>query len=178
MIRRHANKAFITMIVAVAVLVSVTIFTGPSRAQLQVFQEEAPPADTRTSQVAVEVGTYTPAMAFEKHPAQQEVMEAFQIAQAQMQEAQQQGDQETIQQVQQQYEQKRAQIVEEFQRDVAKVLPEAAEAAGVKVVALQVVYTADDARVKDVTPHLINALNTEMEEKSPLPSTAPQFPQR
>lgn len=176
MIQRHANKLIVSMILVVAAVIGVTLFTGHSNAQLPPLRQ-TPQAANNAPQPALEVGTYNANAAFDKHPARQEVLKAFQTAQAQIQQAQEQGDQEQLQAVQQQYEKQREQIIEAFQQDVNKALPAAAQAAGVKVVALQVVYTDDDVAVRDVTPQLVNALSAETEQQqNALPPAPPQMP--
>lgn len=121
---------------------------------------------------AAEVGTYDPGAVFQKHPAQAEMTKAWESVQPKMQEAQQAGDQEALQQVQQQYAQTRERLIEKFHKDVADVLPEVAKATGVKVVAVQVVYTAEDVQTKDITPDLIQAFSKKGQgtrERPPLP---------
>lgn len=174
MIQRHKNKFAFAIALAVGVTATVAMFAEHSQAQLQPQPGQTPPA-TANQPPAVQVGTYDPQAAFEAHPAQEELREAFEQVQAQMMQAQQNGDQEQMQQLQQGYEQKRNQIVERFQREVNQVLPVVAEASGIKVVALQVVYSAADAQVTDLTPHLVGVFSQEEEQQQVLPPTQ-QFP--
>lgn len=115
-------------------------------------------AQPEQEQSLARVGTYDPQAVFQAHPAQEKLMQEIQTAQTEMQEAQQDNDQEKMQTVQQQFEQKRRQIVQEFEKDIEEALPQAAEAAGVKVIALEVVYTADDVQAEDLTQPLIQEL--------------------
>lgn len=109
--------------------------------------------------VALHVGIYDPQEAFDAHPAQKELLTAAESAQTQMQEAQQQGDQQKMQQIQQQFEQSRARTIEKFQQDVEKTMPTAAQAAGVQVAAVEIVYKANDVQTRNITPELIKAFN-------------------
>lgn len=170
MIYRHKNKFAFAIALAVGVTAAVAMFAEHSRAQLQTLPGQTPPT-TGEQPPVVRVGTYNPQAAFEAHPAQEELMEAFNQVQTQMMQAQEAGDQQQMQQLQQGYEQKRNQIVERFQREVNEVLPVVAEAAGIKVVALQVVYSADDAQVRDLTPHLVGIFTQEEEQEEALPPT-------
>jgi Skp family chaperone for outer membrane proteins len=146
MIQHRANK-FLVGVGAVAGLVMVAVLVA---AQPPGYAAERPES-------ALKIGTYEPAAAFQAHPDQKGMMEALRTAQTQMQQAQQEKDQQKMQQIQKQYEQVRQQAVQKFQKDLSEVLPEVAKAAGVKVVATQVVYKAEGVQTVDLTPVLVKA---------------------
>ncbi len=160
MMQTNLNKLFL------GVATTVAMFAGSLSAQAQ----DAPEKPQSTFQV----GTYDPEAAFQQHPAQVELGEASQTAQAQMQAAQQEGDQQKLQQIQQQFEQTRGQVIEKFYRDVNQTMPTAAKAADVKVVAVEVSYTANDVETRDITPQLIAAFDGPREDT---PLDAPEKPQ-
>ncbi|MDT8322850.1 MAG: hypothetical protein RRA94_01975 [Bacteroidota bacterium] len=109
-------------------------------------------------QASLEVGTYDLEAVFRQHPANEELSKASQAAQAQMQAAQQEGDQQKMQQVQQEFEQTRGKVVENFYKDINKKLPSVAAAADIRVVAVEVSYAAKDVKTRDITSALIEGL--------------------
>ena len=174
MMSKHTNKLVLAITVIICIAVTIAIFTGPLTAQAQVPLGQASTAKSDGSKVAFKVGTYNPQTAFEQHPLQKKLMEKYNSLQAAIQEAQQEGDQQKAMQLQQQFEQQRTQIIEQFQQDVEKALPEAAEAADVKVIALEIAYTADDVKTQDVTAHIVETFTEKDENKSAEPQF--QFP--
>jgi Skp family chaperone for outer membrane proteins len=144
----------------------MAMFTGLLSAQAQDAPEKP--------QSTLQVGTYDVEATFQQHPAQKELEKASQSSQAQMQAAQQEGDQQKLHQIQQQFEQTRSQVVEKFYRDVNKAMPTAAKAADVKVVAAEVSYTAKDVETKDITPQLIAAFAGPQEDAPADASNKPQ----
>ena len=131
------------------------LLIGPSTdVQAQERQERAAPP-------AMKVGIYDQQALFEQYPGSQELMQFYQRVQQQMQEAVQNGDQQRIQQLQQSAEQKQKEVVDAFHEAVEEALPKVANEANVKVVALQVVYTADSVQETNLTRPLAAALNQE-----------------
>ncbi|MFO8006725.1 MAG: hypothetical protein R6V05_03225 [Candidatus Brocadiia bacterium] len=150
------NSRKVRRLVAIAVLVIAAItvaLAGRLDAQAQALQRtEAEPR--RVAQV----GTYDPQKAFEQSPAQEELMEAYEASLPALREAEQKGDQQKAQQLQQKLVQKREQLIGEFQNDVRAALPDVAKAAGVQVVALDIVYTEESVNTKDITPQIVEAI--------------------
>lgn len=101
-----------------------------------------------------EIGTYDPQKVFQKHPRYKELVTAMMV----VRKAQEDGDQNTAMEAQRAFEQKRVEIGQEYQKDVSEVLPDAAEAAGVDAIAIQVPFTSEDTEPRDVTPTLSKAL--------------------
>jgi Skp family chaperone for outer membrane proteins len=155
MMQVNLNKPFLVVVTIVA------MFTGLLSAQAQDVSESA-----------LQVGTYDVEAVFQQHPARTELEKISQTAQAQMQAAQQEGDQEKLQQVREQFQQTRDQLVEKFYQDVDKTIPTAAEEADVKLVAAEVSYTAKDVESKDITPQLIAAFD----RPEVAPDDAPEEP--
>lgn len=179
MIQRNRNKFLIGAGAVVGMAVVAVLVAAQLPAQAQVPAQDQPAAQAERARPAVKIGTYDPEKAFQAHPAQKKLMEAVRTAQTQMQQAQQEEDQQKMQQIQQHYEQARQQAVQKFQQDVSEALPDAAKAAGVKVVAMQVVYKADDVKAIDITPRLAKAFaeaeNDGEEREAP---AVPQFPRQ
>ncbi len=179
MIQRNANKVLIGVGAVVGIAMVALLVTAQLPALAQVPAQDGPGAQAEPSRQTMKVGTYSPEKAFEAHPAQKEMMEALRTAQTQMQKAQQEEDQQKMQQIQQQYAQARQQAVEKFQQDVSEALPAAAKAAGVKVVAMEVVYKADDVKAIDITPRLAKAFEEEEDDGEGREAPAvPQFPRQ
>lgn len=124
---------------------------------------------------AFSVGTYNPQAVFERHPAQARLMEITETLQTAMQQAQQEGDAARMQQIQQEYEQEHTQAVEQFQRDVSRAVPVAAETAGVSVVAVEIVYAAADVQTRDITQQVVQVLDDYAGEEQDPPGV-PQVP--
>lgn len=105
----------------------------------------------------LKVGTYSPQDAFEQYPARTDMVEQIQAAQQKMQQAQQDGDQQTLMQVQQEIEQLQQDTIQSFYKEVEEALPEIAAEQGVKVVAMEVVYTSDDVQSSDLTDQVVDS---------------------
>lgn len=140
-------------------------------------EEQETEADMPGSQADLQVGTYDPQSVLEQHPAHEELWQAAQSTQSEMQKAQEQDDYEQVQQLQKQYQEKRNQILDDFEADIDNAIPEVAEDMGVQVVALEVVYTDDNIQTKDITSELVDELNDDQdqqgaEEEAP---TGPEF---
>lgn len=105
----------------------------------------------------LKVGTYNPQDAFEQYPARGEMMREMQAAQQKIQEAQQQGDQQTLMQLQQEIQQLQQETIQAFYKDVEEALPEIADKQGVKVVAMEVVYTSEDVESSDLTEQVVSS---------------------
>ncbi|MFO7975252.1 MAG: hypothetical protein R6V12_11520 [Candidatus Hydrogenedentota bacterium] len=165
MMRNNVKKVLLGVAMVVAAVTAISITAGHLRVQAQ---EAAP---------VIEIGTYNPQAAFEKHPAQTALMEIMETLQTDLQKAQEEGDSAKVQQIQQQYEQERAQAIEQFHNDINRIIPSAAQAAGVNVVALEIVYAAENVKTQDITPELINAFDDlggeEGQKEAPV---APQVP--
>ncbi|MFP4434238.1 MAG: hypothetical protein ACOCVI_01815 [Planctomycetota bacterium] len=151
MIRRNTNKFLISAGAVAAIAMAMILMAAQPAAQAQESGQDA----------SVKVGTYDAETAFQAHPAQKELMKAVKTAQADMQQAQQDQDQQKIQQIQQNFEQTRRKAVEQFEDDISEALPEAAKAAGVKVVAMQVVYKADDVKSVDITGQITKKFDSD-----------------
>ena len=119
-------------------------------------QQNASAEVSEKSRKPLTVGTYDVQAIFKQHPARKELAKALQTARKQMQSAQQKGEgQQKKKQIQQQYQQDRGKIIKKFHQDVKKMMPAAAKAAGVKVVAFEVSYKAGDVKEKDITSKLV-----------------------
>ncbi|MFO7898461.1 MAG: hypothetical protein R6V58_05315 [Planctomycetota bacterium] len=142
-------------IAVVAVAALAIMWAGWPRAQ-------AEPDDG--AEAVVQVGTYQPRTVFQNSPAGKELMEEVQAIRPAMAKAQQAGDQQKLQQLQTQFQKKQKETVEKFERDIEKVLPGVAKAAGVKVIALEVVYAAEGVETEDVTAQVTKALGGQPED--------------
>lgn len=134
-------------IAVVAVIALAIVWAGWPKAQ-------AAPDD----KTVVQVGTYEPQKVFGDSPAGKELQDEVQAIRPAIMKAQQAGDQQKIQQLQQQFQKKQEEAVEKFESDVEKALPDVAKAAGVGVIALEVVYTAEGIETQDVTEQLTKAI--------------------
>lgn len=176
MFQRTASKSTSKFALVVAIMACAAALGIAQGVQAQIFPApdgEERPEPEATPQAEEEepdilVGTYDTELVFQRHPSYDELMEALTTAQQGMQQAQQEGNQEEAMRVQQQYEQTRNRVIEEFRTDVTETVPEAAEAAGVQVVAVEIIYTGDDVGAKDITDELIEAFGGEVEEPEPL----------
>ena len=157
------------MIVGIAV--TIVTFTGHLTARAQAPLSQVPATESKESKAVFKVGTYRPQTAFEKHPLHEKLMEKYTSIQTAIQLAQQENDQQKMAQLQQKFDQQRTQIAEQFQSDVKEAFPEVAEETGIKVIALQIAYTANDVAMQDVTEHIVETF-TEKDEKE---NAEPQF---
>ncbi|MFP4027755.1 MAG: hypothetical protein ACLFWL_08200 [Candidatus Brocadiia bacterium] len=117
------------------------------------------------------VGIYEPQRAFQQYPGRAKLMKAYQSVQKDMAKAREEGDQQKTQQLQQQLQQKQEEVIEEFENKVEKALPTIARKEELKLVATEVVYTADNVETKDVTTAVMEAIGGGEEEK---PRTVPR----
>lgn len=119
-------------------------------------------AATQDDHDTMRLGTYEPQRAFQQYHGMQDFNQQMQRLQQQAQEAQQQGDQQRMMQIQQEMQQLQNQVVEQFHSDVENVIPKVAENAGVQLVAIDIVYAADDlGEPHDLTDQLIQQVNEE-----------------
>lgn len=105
------------------------------------------------------IGTYDAQSAFEQYPARTEMVQQIQQSQQKMQQAQQQGDQQTLMKLQQELEQLQQETIAAFYNDVEEALPQIAEKQGIKVIAMQVIYTSDDVKSSDVTQQIVKSFD-------------------
>ncbi len=147
-IRRLALPA----LVITGLVLGAVVLIGP-QTEAQAQQQAVDPA--------MKVGVYDQQALFDEYPGSEELMQYYQQIQPQMQEAQQAGDQQKMQQLQQATEQKRKEVIANFQNAVKQALPEVASNVGIKVVAIQVVYAADDVQTTNLTKPLAAAIAEE-----------------
>lgn len=192
MMRRTNAKLLFAAALTVGAVVGLVMVSAPMDAQGQFPPappeddqpaeepptEQLPPlGEEQETEADLQVGTYDPQSVLEQHPAHEELWQAAQSTQSEMQKAQEQDDYEQVQQLQKQYQEKRNQILDDFEADIDEAIPEVAEDAGVQVVALEVVYTDDNIQTKDITSELVDELNDDQdqqgaEEEAP---TGPEF---
>lgn len=154
--------AFVAVAAVIAALLTIT-WTGGVSAQDLLPKESAESEDA----VVLPVGSYEPQKAFEQYPGRNELLEEFQSAQEDMTKAQEQGDQQKLQQIQMKLQQKQQQVIDQFQRDVEAALPDVAKAAEVQVIAVEIAYTAEGVKTKDVTSQVVSALSERKTEDAP-----------
>ncbi len=147
-IRRLATPALLT---AGLVLGAIVLIGPHTDAQAQ----------QQAAKGAMQVGVYDQQALFQEYPGSQELMQFYQGIQDQMQQAQQDGDQQKLRELQQVTEEKRQEVIQNFEKAVDNALPTVADEAGIKVVALQVVYTADDVKTTNLTRPLAAAIGAE-----------------
>ena len=106
------------------------------------------------------VATYVPQQVAEAVGLQQKVMQGMAGLQQRAQQAQQQGDQQTLEQIQVEAQKIERDLTMEFLAEMDAVLPKIAEAAGASIVAVGVSYAVDGIATQDVTPAVIQALQS------------------
>lgn len=159
--RRNSSIRQAGILVAVAAILAGAItvaWTGRANAQ-----------DVDTRKATVRVGVYNQEQVFQQYPAREELLKVYESAQADIQKAQQEGNQQRVQQLQQELQVKQQQIIQQFENDVEEALPDVAREANVHVVALEVVYTAEGVNTKDLTAEIAEGIGGEPEQvESPL----------
>jgi Skp family chaperone for outer membrane proteins len=165
--RENARNNRLTVIVAGVILTALALIAGslgPRHAQAQ-------------EETSINVGTYDPQSVFEQHPAQKELEQLMNSLQAKAEQAQgEEGGTAELQRLQAQYEQTRTRLVEQFHGDIEKVMPAAAKAADVSVVAVELIYKGNDVNVKDITSEIIKRFKEDTGDQGETPPAAPQFP--
>jgi TolA-binding protein len=121
-------------------------------------QDAPAPAAAAENDAELRVGTLEPGMAFQHWAGRDEAIAQMQQIQTQAQAAQQAGDEMQVMQLQNQMQQKQQELLTNFERDLREVLPEVAREAGVKVIAVNIAYTADDVETQDLTAEVVEAL--------------------
>jgi len=147
-IRRLTLSALLTA----GLVLGAVVLTGPhtnAQAQQQVAES------------AMKVGVYDQEALFREYPGSDELMQFYQGIQQQMQEAQQNGNRQKLQQLQQAAEQKQKEVIDKFNHAVDEALPKVAAKIGVKIVAIEVVYTAGDVETTNLTRSLADAIAEE-----------------
>jgi len=105
------------------------------------------------------VGTYSVEDVAAQSGLQQQMQQEMSGLQIRMQEAQQEGDQAAMQQIQTEAGQIQERIVADFENSLDAAMPAVAEKAGVKIIAADVSYAADDVETRDVTNDIIAEMN-------------------
>jgi hypothetical protein len=127
-------------------------------------------AEAASENAAITIGTYKPQAAFEQSPDRAELMKVVQSLRQEMTTAQQAQDRQKMMAVQQKFQQAQQRITGAFEKKVRAALPDIAKTAGVKIIAVDVAYSADDVAVKDVTKQLIATIGDAAEaETLPMP---------
>lgn len=174
MFKGKTGKFIVGNLMAICVFAAAILLAGHYSAQAQGQPVNVPP-----DKDAFKIGTYDKMQAFQKHPAQAELKKIERQANTDMQKAQKQGDQQKMREAQQQYQQKRQQVLQKFEQDVSEAVPEIAKEAGLEAVALDVVYTKNDVKTKDITPELINSFTEEKgKDKKKGKIEMPPFPEQ
>ncbi|MGM0578429.1 MAG: hypothetical protein ACQEXJ_22075 [Myxococcota bacterium] len=106
----------------------------------------------------LEVGTYEPQVVFESYPGKKKAMEDMAKVQADMQKAQQQGDQQQMMQLQQKAQAQQKKVLDDFEKAVRETVPDVAKAEGIDLVAVEVSYASDEVETVDLTQKIIGAL--------------------
>ncbi len=175
----NRKNIFFGIAVVIGILTASHIFTY---AQVPIEPVEPQQRDnqrgneSKSSPAALNIGTYNTDEVYKEHPAQKQLEDTLQSARKQMQRAQEENDQQKMQQIQQEYQNAYQQAVKQVQQDISRVMPEAAKDAGVKVVAMTIVYKDDNVKTTDITPQLVKAIKEDQKdgENSETPDV-PQF---
>ena len=157
--RRDKSSGMFRGLIAVAAI-AVVALAVTSFARLQAQDKSG--SDGKAAEVA-QVGTYDMQMAFQQYPGREELMKIYQSVKSEMSKAQKEGDQEKAREIQQKLQKKQQEIIEKFRSDVEKAVPKVANSTGVKVVAVQVVYTADGVNTRDITPQIVEEIGGDPE---------------
>ncbi|MBD3297828.1 MAG: hypothetical protein GF341_04165 [candidate division Zixibacteria bacterium] len=155
MIRQNARTTIFASVLAVGLAL---LLAGPVQAQL-LDQYDAKPVERNPDAPAL-VGTFDAQQVFQAHPGQQELMEAMQSAQMQLQQAQQTGDQMKMQQIQQEFQNTRNRVTSDFESKLTEIMPAVAKANGVKIAAAEVAYLGDEVGTTDLTADVISAFES------------------
>jgi len=145
MLSKRVTRSHLTRIAAVVALAAGLLVVSASAQQ-----------QGAANQSGVTVGTYEPQQLFNQHPDTQALMQELQGMQQQMQQAQQQGNREKLTQLQQQMQQKQQQAIEKFQNELQQTAVDVAGEQGIDVVAVQIIHTADEVQVQDMTTMIAN----------------------
>lgn len=147
-VRQNTKLSVITLVV---VLAGCGLFIASQ------VQADAHESDDEADNVLV-VGTYNPGEVFQASAASKELDDKAQAAQAEANQAQQDGDQEKMMRISQQYQMDQQRIIQQFQQDIEAVMPGVAKSEGVKLVAIEIAYADPDVKAKDVTGAVTKAM--------------------
>jgi hypothetical protein len=119
----------------------------------------------------IRLGTYDPQATFQQYLATTTFHQEMEELQREAQEAQQQGDQQRLMEIEQRVQQMQNRHVQAFYDGVESIMPTVAEEAGVKIVALEIVYADESfSEPKDLTRRVVEQLNDEANaEREPEP---------
>jgi len=121
----------------------------------------------------LQVGVYNPQQVFEQYPGRQQMMESLAALQQEAEEAIQQENHQKLAELQAQAEQQQRQTVEQFQQDIERILPEVAQATGVQLVAMEIIYAADDVEEQNLTTAIIEQFHDGQAPPAPAPAPMP-----
>lgn len=122
---------------------------------------------------ASQVGTYEPQAVFQNSPHSATLTERLAPLQQEAQQAAQEGDQQRAIEIQGRMQTIQNEVVQEFLSDVEAAIPNVAAEAGMKIVALDVVWVDPElGEPKDISNDLVAELNG----NAPANDEGPRFP--
>lgn len=111
--------------------------------------------NTSQAQEDLVVGTFDPQEVAMNTGLQEKMQGQMEGLRQRAQEAQQNSDQSAMQQIQMDAQKIQQEVIQEFEASMSEVMPAVAEAAGVKIIAQGVAYTAPGIETKDLTSEII-----------------------
>ncbi len=113
-----------------------------------------------SSSSEVRVGTYKPREVF-KETRRKAMQKSLETLREKYQQAAESGDQKKLQALQKKMQKVREKTIQDFLAEVKTAVPRVAQAEGVPVVAVRVVYSEASVQTKDLTSALVKELNSE-----------------
>jgi Skp family chaperone for outer membrane proteins len=136
----------------------------------------------------IKIASFDPQLVFQQYHGLNELVALSQRLEAEAQQAQIDGNQQRLMELNNEMQQGQMRIVNQFQEDIDRIVPEIAKAHHIDLVALEVVYASDKfSEAQDITTQVIEALNAEapatddaeeepmMQRRTTEPQVSPEF---
>lgn len=169
-----------TRIAGASLLVAAAVLGGTVMVQDDADTAQQPQAEQTSD---VRLGTFDPQAVFQQSYGFNELMELSQRLQAEAQQAQSEGDQERLMELNQEMQQGQERIINQFQEEIDRIVPEVARENDFDIIALEVVYVQENiGEAEDITEEVVTAINADAPESTeefapPAPAPQPSAPE-
>lgn len=110
----------------------------------------------------IRIGTFDPERVFQQYHGINELIALSQRLQAEAQQAQMQGNQQRLMELQMEMQEGQMRVINQFQEDVQRLVPDIARENDIKIVAVEITYIADEyGEPEDISRKLVEKLNAE-----------------
>lgn len=144
----------------------------------QAAEERKKDADGKEDRMRV--GVYHPQQVFTSSKLGERMQRDFEEIHRELQSAQQEGDQQRMEQLQMRAQQAQQQLIASFEQNIERIIPRVAREEEVQLVAMEILYAAEEVETRDLTEAVVKHLDAAMADdpERPQEPQQPQLPQQ